>query len=311
MKIAFVTNPIELFDIKKDSTYAMIIEANSLGHEIYVFSHQDIFFSNEDIKATVSKIHIKIVGSWFEKEKKKDVNLNFFDVVIERTDPPVDIDYLNANLLLEIAAKKGVKIFNSPSSIRNYNEKIAILDFPSFITPTIVTNNNSVIKKFFKDHKEIILKPLDGMGGQGIFYINNLGLNFNSIIEKLTNFGRHKIMVQKYIPEIKDGDKRVLIIFGEIVPYCLARKPAKGEIRGNLASGGSGYAISINKRDKKIAETLAPILLERGVVIAGLDIIGDYLTEVNITSPTCFQEIYKQTNFNIAKMFIKNIEKNI
>jgi glutathione synthase len=211
--------------------------------------------------------------------------------------------------LLELAERQGARILNRPEAIRNHNEKLAITHFPQFIAPTLVTSNEKLIRAFHAEHKDIILKPLDGMGGAGIFRVAENGLNLGALIESMTLHGKQTIMVQRTIPEISEGDRRVLLIGGQVVPYCLARIPQGGEVRGNLAAGGLGVAMPISAREREIGETLAPLLFARGLMLVGLDVIGNYLTEINVTSPTCFQEIKQQTGFDVAAMFIDAIEK--
>lgn len=310
MKLAFLTDPLDGFKIYKDSTYAMMREAARRGHAIHVFQHKDMAFEGGRVVANVSRV--TLTGDdkdWFRQETPAAQELTAFDAVLERTDPPFNMEYIYATYLLELAQKQGARIFNKPEAIRSFNEKLAIAQFPQFIAPTLVTSDAARIKAFHAEHQDIILKPLDGMGGIGIFRVKEDAMNLGSIIETLTNNGSATIMVQRYIPEIKQGDKRILLIGGEVVPYCLARIPQGTEIRGNLAVGGRGEAREISARDREIGESLAPILLQRGLLLVGLDAIGDYMTELNVTSPTCFQEIEQQTGFDVAAMFIDALEK--
>lgn len=235
--------------------------------------------------------------------------LTEFDAIMVRKDPPFDMEYIYATYLLELAEGQGARVFNRPEAIRNHNEKLAIAQFSRFTAPTLVASDTARIRAFHGEHKDIILKPLDGMGGAGIFRVKEDGLNLGSIVETLTGNGARTIMVQRFIPDIAHGDKRILLIGGKVVPYCLARIPQNGEVRGNLAAGGLGVAQPISERDREIGEALAPVLSERGLLLVGLDVIGDYLTEVNVTSPTCFQEITQQTGFDVAGMFIDALEK--
>jgi glutathione synthase len=239
------------------------------------------------------------------------MSLNDVDAVIERTDPPFNMEYVYATYLLERAEADGARIFNRPGAIRSHNEKLAITGFTQFIAPTLVTSKEALIRDFHREHRDIILKPLDGMGGEGVFRVGEQGLNLGAIIETLTQHGARTIMVQRYIPEIVEGDRRVLLIGGQVVPYCLARVPQAGEVRGNLAAGGRGVAMPVSARERDIAETLAPVLYQRGLLLVGLDVIGNYLTEINVTSPTCFQEITEQTGFNVAGMFIDALERTL
>jgi len=310
MKIAFITDPLESFKIVKDSTYAMMIEAAGRGHDLYVFGHGDLLFDGQEVKAGVSRITLTgQAENWYQQQAPVLTSLNDFDAVIERTDPPFDMEYIYATYMLEHAENHGARVFNRPGAIRSHNEKFAITGFTQFIAPTLVTSDMLRIRSFHEQHKDVILKPLDGMGGAGIFRIGADGLNLGSAIEMLTHHGQRTIMVQRYIPEIMQGDRRVLLIAGKVVPYCLARVPQAGEVRGNLAAGGLGVAMPISDREREIAEALGPILFERGLLLVGLDVIGQYLTEINVTSPTCFQEITQQTGFNVAGMFLDELER--
>lgn len=312
MKIAFVADPLDTFKIAKDSTFAMMTEAASRGHELYAFGHGDLLFDGHEVKAGVS--HITLTGKsddWYQQQAPVLRSLNEFDAVVERTDPPFDMEYVYATYMLERAQDNGARVFNRPGAIRSHNEKFAITGFTQFIAPTLVTSDMARIRAFHEQHKDIILKPLDGMGGAGILRIAADGLNLGSAIEMLTHHGERTIMAQRYIPEIVKGDRRVLVMAGKVVPYCLARVPQAGEVRGNLAAGGMGVAMPISEREREIAETLGPILFERGLLLVGLDVIGNYLTEINVTSPTCFQEITQQTGFNVAGMFIDALERAI
>ena len=310
MKIAFAADPLSGFKIAKDSTYAMMQEAAARGHELYAFGHRDMIFDGKRVMATVSSIVLTgQAGLWYQVEDTALRSLNDFDAVIERTDPPFNMEYIYATYLLERAEADGARVFNRPGAIRSHNEKLAITGFTQFIAPTLVTSDAAHVRAFHAEHRDIILKPLDGMGGAGIFRVTEDGMNLGAIVETLTEDGRRTIMVQRYIPEIVHGDRRVLLIGGEVVPYCLARIPQGGEVRGNLAAGGKGVAMPISDREREIGEALAPELLKRGLLLVGLDVIGNYLTEINVTSPTCFQEIRQQTGFNVAGMFIDALEK--
>jgi glutathione synthase len=310
MKIAFAADPLSGFKIYKDTTYAMMVEAVSRGHELYVFGHGDLIFNGKDVQANAA--HVTLTGEadkWYRQDAPVLQPLTAFDVVVERTDPPFNMEYIYATYLLELAESHGARVVNRPEAIRSHNEKLAITNFPQFIAPTLVTSDAARVRAFHEEHKDIILKPLDGMGGAGIFRVGSEGLNLGAIIETLTLDGLRTIMVQRYIPEITQGDRRVLLIGGEVVPYCLARIPQAGEVRGNLAVGGLGVAMPVSAREREIGEALAPILEKRGLLLVGLDVIGNYLTEINVTSPTCFQEITQQTGFNVAGMFIDALEK--
>ena len=310
MKIAFICDPLFGFKIYKDSTYAMMQEAARRGHELFVLGHDDIIFDGNAALAQVAQLSlVENSDDWYKLAETVLSSLSSFDVVIERTDPPFNMEYIYATYLLELAERQGARILNRPEAIRNHNEKLAITHFPQFIAPTLVTSNEKLIRAFHAEHKDIILKPLDGMGGAGIFRVAENSLNLGALIESMTLHGKQTIMVQRTIPEISEGDRRVLLIGGQVVPYCLARIPQGGEVRGNLTAGGLGVAMPISAREREIGETLAPLLFARGLMLVGLDVIGNYLTEINVTSPTCFQEIKQQTGFDVAAMFIDAIEK--
>jgi len=310
MKFAFLADPLDQFKIYKDTTFAMMAEAARRGHEVYAFQQKDMAFEGDRVTANVARITMTgDPGEWYRADPAASVSLDMFDAVLVRKDPPFNMEYIYLTYLLEIAEKQGARVFNRPEAIRSHNEKLSIAQFPQFTSPTLVTSDAARIKAFHAQHKDVILKPLDGMGGSGIFRVTEDGMNLGSIIETLTFNGVHSIMAQRYIPDIVKGDKRVLLIGGQVVPFCLARIPQGGEVRGNLAAGGLGVAQPISERDREIGETLAPILFERGLLLVGLDVIGDKLTEINVTSPTCFQEITQQTGFNVPGMFIDALEK--
>lgn len=312
MKLAFVADPLYGFKIYKDSTYAMMAEAARRGHSIHVFQHKDMAFEGGKVIANVARVTLTGTeqDNWYRQDAPAAQELTAFDAVLERTDPPFNMEYIYATYLLELAQQQGARIFNKPEAVRSFNEKLAIAQFPQYIAPTLVSSDAARVRAFHQEHRDIILKPLDGMGGAGIFRVKDDALNLGSIIETLSDNGRRTIMVQRYIPEITEGDKRILLIGGQVVPYCLARIPQGSEIRGNLAVGGIGVAREISARDREIGEALAPLLLKRGLLLVGLDAIGNYMTELNVTSPTCFQEIKQQTGFDVAAMFIDALEKN-
>lgn len=310
MKFAFLADPLDQFKIYKDTTFSMMAEAARRGHEVYAFQQKDMAFEGDRVTANVARITMTgDPDEWYRADPAASVSLDMFDAVLVRKDPPFNMEYIYLTYLLEIAEKQGARVFNRPEAIRSHNEKLSIAQFPQFTSPTLVTSDAKRLKAFHAEHKDVILKPLDGMGGSGIFRVREDGMNLGSIIETLTFNGVHSIMAQRYIPDIVKGDKRVLLIGGQVVPYCLARIPQGGEVRGNLAAGGLGVAQPISERDREIGETLAPILFGRGLLLVGLDVIGDKLTEINVTSPTCFQEITQQTGFNVPGMFIDTLEK--
>ena len=312
MNIAFLTDPLDEFKIYKDSTFAMMQEAAKRGHALFVFQPQDLAYDAGEVSAQVRRIHLTGEADvWYQAEAPFERRLAQFDAVLQRKDPPFDMEYIYATYLLELAERHGARVFNKPEAIRNHNEKLSIAQFSQFTTPTLVTRDAARLRRFHDEYQEIILKPLDGMGGAGVFRVTADGMNLGSIIETLSMNGTRTIMAQRYIPEITLGDKRILLIGGKVVPYALARIPQGNEVRGNLAAGGVGVAQPLTPRDCEIAQTLAPILAQRGLLLVGCDVIGDYLTEINVTSPTCFQEITQQTGFEVAACFIDALEQAI
>ena len=311
MQIAFVVDPLDEFKIYKDSTFAMMREAQRRGHQIWACEPSDlVWHSGQQVLARAQ--HIRLTGqpeTWYESLAQEMRELHRFDRVLMRKDPPFDSEYFYATHLLTQAEREGARVYNRPSALREHPEKLAILEFPQFLSPTLVTREAEHIRDFHAQHGDIILKPLDGMGGMGIFRVQPDGLNLGSIIETLNRDGAQTVMVQKFIPAIAQGDKRVLLIQGRPVPYALARIPQGGEVRGNLAAGGKGVAQPLTARDLEIAEALGPILAARGLLLVGLDIIGDRLTEINVTSPTCFQEIHDQVGCDVASIFIDALEQ--
>jgi len=310
MKLLFVADPLESFKTYKDTTFAMMREAQKRGHTISTCEPQDIrWLQGEGVTAQVRDIRLTgAAKDWFDEIATHRAALKAFDAIVMRKDPPFDSEYFYATHLLGQAEREGARVFNSPAALRDHPEKLAILEFPQFTAPTLVTRSEADIRAFHAAHDEIILKPLDGMGGMGIFKVGHDGLNLGAIIETLNRDGAQTVMVQKYLPQISEGDKRVLLIGGQPVPYALARIPQGGEVRGNLAAGGKGVAMPITEREREIAETLGPILAARGLLLVGLDVIGGHLTEINVTSPTCFQEISDQTGFDVPAMFIGALE---
>ena len=310
MRLLFVADPLEQFNIKKDSTFAMMKEAAARGHEILACEPRHLVWQRGGrVGATMRQVALS--GDpvyWFTEQHVPETALADVDAVLMRKDPPFDSEYFYATHLLQQAEREGARVFNKPAALRDHPEKLAILEFPQLIGPTLVTRDAEAIRRFHAEHRDIILKPLDGMGGMGIFRVGADGLNLGSIAETLNRHGAQTLMAQKYLGAIREGDKRVLVIGGEPVPFSLARIPQGSEIRGNLAAGGKGVAQPLSARDLEIAETLGPILAARGLLLAGLDVIGDCLTEINVTSPTCFREISDQTGFDVAKMFIDALE---
>jgi glutathione synthase len=311
VKLAFIVDPLDSFKIYKDSTFAMMREAAARGHELYALEQKDMLWRANTVSGYCRRLHL--TGDekyWYRTEDAVDTALQHFDAVLMRKDPPFDMEYVYSTYLLELAEVQGAKVFNRPRAVRDYNEKMAIARFPQFTAPSLVTRRMEAIRAFHAEHQDIILKPLDGMGGVSVFRVRADDPNINVIMETLTHEGQRSVMAQRFIPEIRDGDKRILVIGGKPVPYCLARIPKPGETRGNLATGGSGVARELSTRDKEIASALGPALQADGLLLVGLDVIGDYLTEINVTSPTCFQEITQQTGFDVAGMFIDALEKS-
>jgi len=312
MKIAFVVDPLDSFKIHKDTTFAIMREAARRRHALYVMEQDDLYWRGGTVYGEAARLHLTgRKPRWYRTEKAAATALADFDAVLMRKDPPFDMEYVYSTYLLELAEAQGARVFNRPRAIRDWNEKMAVARFPRFVPPTVVTRRDTLIREFLAEHRDVILKPLDGMGGASVFRVRHDDPNVNVIVETVTHFGRRTIMAQRYIPEVRDGDKRVLVIGGKPVPHCLARIPRPGETRGNLAAGGTGIARKLTRRDLEIAETLGPVLHKQGLLLVGLDVIGDHLTEVNVTSPTCFQEITEQTGFNVAGMMLDALERAI
>jgi glutathione synthase len=313
MNLLFVADPLEAFKAYKDTTFAMMREAQRRGHRISACEPQGMSWQTGD-KVMAQVRHIVLTGeldNWFIADVSRPGErqaVSSFDAVLMRKDPPFDSEYFYSTHLLQQAEREGARVFNKPASLRDHPEKLAILEFAEWSSPTLVTRSAADIKRFHAEHQDIILKPLDGMGGMGIFRVKEDGLNLGSITETLNKNGRESVMVQKFLPEIAQGDKRVLVIAGKPVPFSLARIPQGTEVRGNLAAGGLGVAQPLSRRDFEIAEAIGPVLARRGLMLAGIDVIGDYVTEINVTSPTCFQEIQQQAGFDVAAMFIDALE---
>jgi len=311
-KLLFIADTLSSFVIKKDSTLAMMKASQQRGHEVWHCHIQDLKSIDPLVQADCKKIEITAHdGSWFKEVRTQVQKLREFDAIIMRKDPPFDLAYVTATWFLSQAYLEGAKVFNTPEALRNHSEKLALLEFMKFAPPTAVSHDLADIKAFHQLHQDVIIKPLDGMGGQGIFRVQENGLNLASIVETLGGNGQRALMVQKFLPEIAAGDKRVLLIGGEVVPFSLARIPQAGEVRGNLASGGKGVAQPLTQQESKVAQELAPQLASRGLHLVGLDFIGGFLTEINVTSPTCFVEITEQTGHDVALQWLTNLEKQI
>ena len=309
MRFLFVADPIESFKIYKDTTFVMMREAQARGHVIWVCEPKDLFWARGGkVSAAMRAIRLTGQASWFEVLSTEVLDLASFDAVLMRKDPPFDSEFFYTTHLLSQAEREGARVLNRPQTLREHPEKLAIMEFPEWIGPTLVTRDAQAIRAFHAEHQDIILKPLDGMGGMGIFRVGSDGMNLGSIIETLNQGGATSVMVQRFLPEIVDGDKRVLLIGGKPVPYCLARIPQGGEVRGNLAAGGRGEARALTDRDREIGEALGPVLMARGLLLVGLDVIGSCVTEINVTSPTCFQEIHQQTGCDVAALYVDALE---
>jgi len=310
MDFLFIADPLESFKVSKDSTLAMMRAAQSAGHHLWFCESRNILWRDESVVADCQSLAIKPSGhAWFELGKTESRSLRDFSAVLMRTDPPFDIEYLNTTWLLSAAVRQGARVFNDPSALRDHSEKLSITEFPDLIPPSLVTRELSAVVEFHQVHRDIVIKPLDGMGGMGVFRVGPDGLNLASIVETLGENGSRTLMIQRFLPEIVEGDKRVLLISGQVVPFALARIPQGSEIRGNLAAGGKGVAMPLTAQELGLAQKLAPILNQRGLFLVGLDLIGGFLTEINVTSPTCFVEITEQAGFDVAQFWLDGLEK--
>lgn len=317
MHVLFVIDPLLSLKAYKDSSVAMMRALAARGHTLSVAHQGDLYIDEGVVKvvatgiALVDGADLHGLAWWSERSPAQETLLPAFDAVLMRKDPPFDMEYVYATHLLEYGQAQGAKVFNSGAAIRNHPEKLAITEFASFTSPTLVTRNLARLRAFHNQHQDVIVKPLDGMGGTGIFRLRENEHNLGAILETLTDNGSRTIMAQRYIPEIVQGDKRILLIAGKPVPYALARIPLAGETRGNLAAGGRGVAQPLSARDLDIAHAIGPKLVGRGLLLVGLDVIGDYVTEVNVTSPTCFVEITEQTDFDVADCFAAALEQAV
>ena len=310
MKLGVVMDPIESINFKKDSTLAMMIEAQSKGHEIFYITPNALFIDSGIAFASSAKIEVKDNPSdWFSLEEEKIIKLSELNSILMRQDPPFNSDYIYNTYVLEMASREGVNIFNNPRSLRDCNEKVYASEFPQCCTKHLVTSNKLLLSQFVEEYKDTVIKPLDGMGGASIFRLKKNEPNLNVILETITHHFTQKVMIQEYIPQISEGDKRILVINGEPMGAAIARIPAEGELRGNLAAGASAVAKSLSERDMWICNEVGPSLVKKGLLLVGLDIIGDYLTEINVTSPTCFKEYKELCDIDVAKTFIDSVEE--
>ena len=307
MKLAFILDPLGHLKTAKDSSLAIMHEALSRGHQVFVSLQHDLFLRHGQAKLVTKPWTFN--GSMSVVGESQESLPTAFDALIMRKDPPFDNEYLYSTYLLEIAANQGAKVFNSPSAMRNWNEKLSVTRFIDLAPASLVTANNSLLREFLQEQQDIVVKPLDGMGGSSVFRLNTKDPNLGVILETITDFGRRTIMAQRYLPEILQGDKRIIMIDGEPLPYALARIPMAGETRGNLAAGGTGVAQDLSKRDLSIAHTVGPVLKQAGLFFVGLDVIGEYLTEINVTSPTGMVEIAQQTDCRPAAVFMDALER--
>ena len=309
MKLGVVMDPIESINFKKDSTLAMMLEAQSREHQLFYMTPDSLYINERGAFAIAKNLHVKNDQTgWFDFKEEKKIKLSELDVILMRQDPPFNSNYIYNTYVLESAEKEGVLVVNKPSSLRDCNEKVFATEFPECCTPFLVTSDPNLLKSFIEDHRDTVIKPLDGMGGSSIFRLRYSDPNLNVILETITESFTTKVMIQTYIPEITDGDKRILLINGNPMDAAVARVPAEGELRGNLAAGASAVARSLTEKDLWICEQVGPKLKELGLVLVGLDIIGDYLTEINVTSPTCFREYESLCDIDVAYNFITEVE---
>lgn len=312
IKLGVVMDPIQSITVKKDTTLAMLLAAQRRDWQLYYMEQSDLYMDQGLARARLRELTVRDdPDDWFEFGAESDASLSELDVILMRKDPPFDMEYVYSTYLLEQAQREGTLVVNEPRSLRDCNEKLYATQFPDCCPPFVVASNAEKLKAFFKTHEDVIYKPLDGMGGASIFRVREGDANLSVIIETLTLGGRRPIMAQKFIPEISEGDKRILVIDGEPVPYCLARIPATGETRGNLAAGGKGVTRELSDRDRWICEQVSENLRARGLLFVGLDVIGDYLTEINVTSPTCIREIDRAEGLDIAGQLMDCIEKKL
>lgn len=312
MRLGVVMDPIGSINIKKDTTFAMLLEAQSRGWELFYMEQQDLYLINGIAKATYKPLTVqRDENSWFELGEPIDNVMSEMDAILMRVDPPFDMNFIYTTYVLEQAEADGVLVVNKPQSLRDANEKLFTAWFPDCCSPTLVTSQTQRIKDFLTEHEDVIVKPLDGMGGASIFRLKKADHNLGVVLETMTNHGKELTMVQRYLPEIKQGDKRILIINGKPVPYALARIPAEGETRGNLAAGGTGEGRELSDRDRWLCEQIGPTLVEKGLFFVGLDVIGDYVTEINVTSPTCVQELDNLYDLNISGLLMDCIEEKL
>lgn len=310
--LGVVMDPIESLSYHKDTTLALLLAAQNHGYELFYMTQSSLFIDSEGPRGKMSPLRVHAdENCWYELGEATLKSLGDLDVILMRKDPPFDSEFIYSTYILEAAERLGTLVVNKPQSLRDCNEKVFATEFPQCTPPLLVSRDEGLLKQFLAKHQEVVYKPLDGMGGTSIFRVKEGDQNLNVIIETLTNYGQNTIMAQKYLPEILSGDKRILIIDGDVVPYCVARIPAAGEFRGNLAVGGRAVVQPLSERDHWIAQQVAPALIEKGLLFVGLDVIGDYLTEINVTSPTCVREIDNAKNTDIGDQLMCAIENRL
>jgi len=311
MKLLFILDPYTSLNTAKDTSVAMMREASARGHTLTVCQQHDVFLRNEIVKINTQAFQFSDGNPWYTLTEVEESLPKDFDAILMRKDPPFDNEYLYSTYLLDIAVQQGGTVINNPSALRSWNEKLSVAKFPQFCPDFLVSSEHQLIRDFLNTHQDIVVKPLDGMGGTSIFRLTHSDPNLNVILETITNFGKQTIMAQQYLPAIKQGDKRIIVIDGEPLPYSLARIPKAGETRGNLAAGGKGVAQPLSERDIEIATTIGKTLKAEGLFFVGLDVIGDYVTEINVTSPTGIVEIAAQTPCNPAQVFLIALERKL
>jgi len=312
MKLGMVMDPIGSIDFKKDSSLQILLEAQSRGHDIYYMEPSSLFLKDSGAFALAQSVFVKDNSEgWYELSETSEIKLSSLDMILMRQDPPFNTNYIYNTYVLEEAERNGVVVINKPSSLRDCNEKVFATQFPQCCTPFLVTSSYKLIKEFIETHSDTVIKPLDGMGGSSVFRVKRYDLNINVILETITNYSVTKVMVQKYIPEIKEGDKRILLVDGNPMQAAIARIPPEGEFRGNLAVGAKAVVKSLTTKDKWICDQVKPHLERLGLVLVGLDIIGEYLTEINITSPTCFKEYKNLCDIDVACKLLDSLEKKL
>jgi glutathione synthase len=312
LRILFVIDPPDSLKAYKDTSVAMMRAAQARGHAVWVCQQEHLFWKNNLVATHANRLSLTDNDEdWYRPHETGTRPLKDFDAVLMRKDPPFDLEYVTATWLLSAAEREGARVFNAPNAVRDHNEKLAIAEFTRFTVPSLASRRMEDLQSFVDEHGKVVLKRLEGMGGAGVFVVGHDDPNRNVIVETVSEFGSRSVMAQRYIPEIAAGDRRVLLIDGKPVPHCLARIPKPGDSRGNLAAGARGVAQPLSERHREIAAAMGPILSKRGLLLVGLDVIGDWLTEVNVTSPTCFREIQDQTGFDVSGMFLDALEKKI